>query len=600
GLLFLTPFFILKSISWSKILFSINSEVPFNQSYYLMSLSETRRYIPGNIFAVAARISSFEKFGISKKMLFATQVIEMLLLLMASSVVAIPGVFYLRGDIQNMPFPFNFTGVLGELIFVVIFLFLAIAFIFSIFLIRKKLLSLHKSIKVGALIDSFSINILSWIFFGIGNFIVIHSFYQLDIYLLLSLSSFFVLTWLIGFISFVTPMGLGVREVVMTAGLSPLVGGPIAATAAVFARVLLILAELISLILSYLVSKDNKATKYISYWHVIVVVASSVGYFFYFTYYSFLKHANFLTGRFDLGNMDQTVWNTLNGRVFLLTDPNGTSVMSRLGVHADFLLIFLAPLYLLWQDPRMLLMLQSAIIATGAIFVYLLATHILKNKNLAVVFSISFLLNFWVQRQNLFDFHAVALATTFLIATFLFLVKRRYVLFGIFLILSILTKENVWLVVFFFGGYLFIKGHKKAGILLSVVSLVIFYLLVAYFIPAYRPQGDGHFGLSYFEALGNTPFEVMLTALLRPDITTSILIKNGGPYYLFQTLIPTGFLSLFSPLYLIFASGDYLINLISNNIWLRTIFFHYGALIIPFVYISSIYGAKRILAWDIP
>src|SRR5471030_1082211 len=81
-------------------------------------------------------------------------------------------------------------------------------------------------------------------------------------------------------------------------------------------------------------------------------------YIAYFTFASFLRYDSFFTGRFDLGNMDQTVWNTIHGRIFQLTDPDGTNIISRLSIHADFLLIFISPLYLLWSDPRMLLLLQ--------------------------------------------------------------------------------------------------------------------------------------------------------------------------------------------------------------------------------------------------
>src|SRR5690606_35418815 len=118
--------------------------------------------------------------------------------------------------------------------------------------------------------------------------------------------------------------------------------------------------------------------------------------------------------------MDQTVWNTLHGRVFQFTNPDGIENISRLAFHADFILILLSPLYLIWSDPRMLLLVQTVVLGLGGYFVYKIALHVLKHKTLAVVFSILFLLNPLVQKQNLYDFHAVTLATTFLLAGWYF------------------------------------------------------------------------------------------------------------------------------------------------------------------------------------
>src|SRR5690606_29781357 len=102
----------------------------------------------------------------------------------------------------------------------------------------------------------------------------------------------------------------------------------------------------------------------------------------YFTYFTIQKHHNFFTGRFDLGNMDQTVWNSIHGRIFLFTNPDGTDIISRLAFHADFILILLSPLYLIWSDPRMLLITQTVIIASGAFFVYKIGQTIIGNNSI--------------------------------------------------------------------------------------------------------------------------------------------------------------------------------------------------------------------------
>jgi uncharacterized membrane protein len=174
--------------------------------------------------------------------------------------------------------------------------------------------------------------------------------------------------------------------------------------------------------------------------HAIALGFLILVYIAYFSIASLLRYSNFYTGRFDLGNMDQAVWNTIHGRIFQITDPNGTAIISRLAFHADFILVLISPLYLIWSNPQMLLLLQTVTLAFGAVFVYLIANHLLRNKSLALTLSAVFLLNPSLQFSNLYDFHAIVLGTTLLLATFYFFLRRKYLLFLIFAFLSGATK----------------------------------------------------------------------------------------------------------------------------------------------------------------
>lgn len=328
--------------------------------------------------------------------------------------------------------------------------------------------------------------------------------------------------------------------------------------------------------------------------NIILVILFTLLYIGYFTYVSFEKHSNFFTGRFDLGNMDQTIWNTLQGRFFTLTNPDGINTISRLAIHADFILVLLSPLYFIWQDPRMLLFVQSVVLGCGAVFVYLIAKEILKDGKLSLVFSISYLLNPFLQRQNLYDFHAVTLATTFLLAGFYFLFKEKYLSSLLFIFLAVLTKENVYLISALIGFYLlFAKKKKKLGLVVSIASILVFYFLMVKAIPDAR--GKNHFALSYFQDFGDSPAQIGKNIILNPHKTFSYLLTFENLDYVKNLLLPMGFLSLFSPLYLAFSVFDLAINLISSNHNLKSINFHYAATILPFLYISAMYGTRTFI-----
>lgn len=580
GIIFLSAFFLLRGVTWNLILERFGKRVDTLSSIYVLSLSETKRYIPGNIFSFVARVRSFKKQNVDSKTVIAAIVIDSAILVFSSFVVSIPGIFLIGKNL----------GITVSLIFlggVLLACGLAI-FRRTLFLKSFRFLKKYKT--------AFFCSSIAWIVFGIGHFLIASSISNPSPHEFLPLVSFFVLTWLVGYLSFISPMGLGVREAVITFGLTPLLSTPVALSIAVFSRACFMASEVLFLLFvycGYIFRKEIRRSIFRLSPQLSIVLALSVLYIVYFTFVTFEKHAQFFTGRFDLGNMDQTVWNTRHGRPFLLTNPDGTEIISRLAVHADFILMLAAPFYFFWEDPRMLLFIQTAIIGAGAFFIYRTAETVLGNKNLAVVFSFSYLLNPFIQKQNLYDFHAVTLATTFLLAAFYFLIKKKLLFHIFFLTLAVLCKENIYLVAAIFGGYLFLLGKKLLGSAVVVLSVGVFYLLLIHFIP--NARGGDHFALSYFKDFGDSPGTIAASILSNPvqAIVTFFSLENINYYRML--LLPLGFLTLASPFYLIFSLGDIVINVFSNNKNFISLNFHYSATIIPFVYIAGVYGVKRLI-----
>ncbi len=328
-------------------------------------------------------------------------------------------------------------------------------------------------------------------------------------------------------------------------------------------------------------------------------------YISYFTLASFLRYDNFYTGRFDLGNMDQAVWNSFQGRFFQITDPNGTDIISRLSFHADFILVLISPLYLIWENPKMLLLLQSVVLGLGAVFVFLISKKILKNKNISLIFAFIFLINPAVGYTNLYDFHPVALGTTFLLGGFYFLLKKKYLFFILFAILAGLTKEQVWSTIALLGITISLREIIKSklrfnslnktqlknillGAIVFVSSISVFYYLIWIAIPMER--GGNHFALEYYSEFGSSASDIAKNIILNPLKTLFTVFQKDQLNYLLQLLSPLGFLPLISPFILLFAVSDLGINLLSNNPQLHQIYYQYTASVTPFLFISAIYS----------
>lgn len=597
GTLFLLLFFSLKSKTWQKLLEREGFKPKNSEGAFLYSYSELRRYIPLNILSFATRVDKFEKYNIPKKSLITFLAKEAVILVASAGLVSIPGFIYvlqLSSTNSLLYFlPLTEIGITLSLASLLIF-----ASIF--FLNRKRRILSFLNLKhlFFKFYEVYFLSVLSWVFFAIGNLLIAVSFHYFSPFAVIPLASFFVFSWLVGYLSFVVPMGLGVREGLVVYGLSYLSPVSLAVSLAIILRVALVFSELIFFGLSYFFLRmEKQITKYRTSGSQAILAISIFTYSFYFSFFTFKKHINFFTGRFDLGNMDQTVWNTMNGRIFELTNPDSTNITSRLGTHADFILVLISPLYFLWQDPRMLLFIQTITLSFGAIFVYLIGKLVLRridsSGKIALILSVSYLLNPFIQKQNLFDFHAVTLATTFLLGSFYFLLRKNSFFFLFFLTLAVLTKENIYLIAFLFGIYSFFKLNKKLGLSISLFSLIAFYLLVSTFIPEAR--GGQHFAVEYFQEFGDSPMQILKGMIIRPDKAFLQAFSFDSFDYFFKLFSSTGFLSFAMPFSLVFALPDLALNFLSKNGNFRSITFHYQAAIIPFIYISAIYGIKKVL-----
>lgn len=575
GIILLILFIAMRSYAWKRLLEAYGYNVDTIASMFFYQTSELKRYTPGKIFSFVARVSSFGELNIPSKVVLKLLIIEAVLAVLSASVISI--------------------GVLSYFInYVYLVFILILVFVFLMFMIKK---FIADYLDINKLVIPLIFIIFSYVLYGLGHYFIAISLSFLNPYFLIQFISFFTLSWLIGYLFIISPMGLGVRELVIVTGLSSMMSISTASSIALFSRIILILSELLLLFMMSAVFKLRRLQKkirlLISCKNVVILAISIALYIAYFSFVSFEKHNNFFTGRFDLGNMDQTVWNTINGRIFSLTNPDGTDTISRLAVHADFILIILSPFYLIWQNPKMLLLIQTITLALGAIFIYLISYEVLKKNNLSIIFSLSYLLNPFLQRQNLYDFHAVSLSTTFLLGAFLFLIKRNYLIFFLFLFLTVLTKEQTYLIAAIFGGYIFFAHKKYWGILLSIISIIVFYLLIFKLIPDVR--GSDHFAFSYFQEFGTSSGDIIKGAIGNPVNTGVKILSIENIDYFKNLLLPVGFLPFASPFFLIFSLPDFIINILSNNKNLISVNFHYAANILPFVYISAIYGAKNIV-----
>src|SRR4029453_14926509 len=223
----------------------------------------------------------------------------------------------------------------------------------------------------------------------------------------------------------------------------------------------------------------------------------------------------FGTGRFDLGNMVQAVWSTAHGRPLDITELDGDQII-RLGAHVDPVLAGFAPLWWIWPSPTMLLVVQAGAIALGAVPVFWLARKHLRSERTAALFALAYLLSPSVQWLALDDFHPVALACPLLLYGLWYLDEGRLLAALPFLVLAVLTKEEIALVVAGLGvWYWLARGHRRAGAGLAVAGVVVAAFFLGVVMPHFR-AGEAPEFYGRYDAIGGSPLGILETAVTDP------------------------------------------------------------------------------------
>ncbi|MDD5529664.1 MAG: DUF2079 domain-containing protein [bacterium] len=322
---------------------------------------------------------------------------------------------------------------------------------------------------------------------------------------------------------------------------------------------------------------------------IYIVIMGSLSIFIYRSLYS-----PFYAYGFDLGVYDQEIWGYSKFRlVYTLVSIVGKYPF---GDHFSPILFLLVPFYWIHSSPVILLLIQSVAIGLGAIFVYFIIKENIGNSLLAMIFPLVYLLYPSLQYPNLFDFHSLALAPLFLLATFYYSQKRNKLLAFIFTILALMCREDVSIVIASIGLYNWLaEKNKTIGILQFILGISWFILTVGFLVPAFNLfHVYPHFRLFHNSIEGASNHINSLKYVFPNIIAKGIKIFSISKIeWLLELLVPVGFLSLISwKTFLIIV--PYLIMLLLGDnlafIWRQTNF-----LLIPFLVISAAYGSKIIL-----
>jgi uncharacterized membrane protein len=301
-------------------------------------------------------------------------------------------------------------------------------------------------------------------------------------------------------------------------------------------------------------------------------------------------HRHFGTYGFDVGIYDQGTWLLSRLRAPFVTVRG----LNLFGDHASYILVLVAPLYRLWADPRLLLLLQAVALAVPAWVVYRLGAKHLGNPAAGLAVAIAYLAFPAMQWALTWQFHPETLAATFLALGALAADERRTRLMAVWLGLALLCREDVGLVVAGFGGLLMLTGQRAVGRRVLAAGLIWWVLATFLFIPWANGRQTNLFELNYgVTGIGPIALLRALPSMIGRALATAL--SNQGLGYLLLVLVPLLGLPLLAPRALLPAAPALFLNLAAIPPEQHQIRYQYLATATPFLVIATVAGL-RVLA----
>jgi len=289
----------------------------------------------------------------------------------------------------------------------------------------------------------------------------------------------------------------------------------------------------------------------------------------------------------DLAAYSQIMWNLAHGSFY-----SSLLGVNFLGHHAHFILLFLVPAYFFFQSPLLLLFLQSALLSFSAYPIFLIARDEISEQ--AGLWMVIIYLLYPAMGYTLFyEFHVPVFATVFLSFMLYFFIKGRFSLFSLFVFLSLCCQENISLLIMPMGVFaLFKKRSAKWVIMPMAAGALWFFIVVGKLMPYFNKNTVEFVGI--YSQFGNSLPEIFSHLITRPLQTAKFIFMPQKIKYLMQLFGPLSFLSVFDS-HILVAGLIFLQHLLSSRSAECMIEYHYDAEMIPFIFVSGIYGLKKLL-----
>jgi uncharacterized membrane protein len=300
---------------------------------------------------------------------------------------------------------------------------------------------------------------------------------------------------------------------------------------------------------------------------------------------------NLALGYADCGENARLLFNSITNphELFLRVNPNKPLCYD----HIDFGIVPFLPLWLLWPDLKLTVLLQVLAVFGVAVPLFFIAKRALQSELAALVIVLAWVLypstsQFVYSASYGFRWGNMCLLLYF--AALAFWTNRRPGWALVCAVWAILIKEEAAIVVGMFGVYLALFERRKlAGAVLATSAFGYFLLATSVLVPLI--SGHNYAMTSFFRDLGNSKLEILLSPVTKPAAFWGHLFEPASWYFAAVLLAPLLFLPLRKPS-ILFVGLLTFVFCCMNHI-LKNICFHYQAALLPVIFWAFIVAIQQ-------
>ena len=308
-------------------------------------------------------------------------------------------------------------------------------------------------------------------------------------------------------------------------------------------------------------------------------------YALYFSVRTVGVHNGLGTSAYDFGLYDQGIWLMSRGHSPFVT------LMGRnlFGDHSSFILVLLIPLYWIISSTALLFVVQSIVVAIGALPVYWFSRQRLRSEPLAAAMAGVYLLHPSISWTNLENFHPDAALGTLVAFAIWAAYAGKWRWYWVAVVLALSVKEDVAFVLAPLGLWVALKADKKRGLITSLASLFTMALMFLVVMRSFTGVAFRNSWRIPFGGIGG----LLKTAFTQPTKLISYLWSEDRPTYVWQMLAPVGFVFLYEPSLALVGLVMLASNVVSTFWYQHQIQYHYSIIIVPCIVMGTVWALGK-------